>query len=289
LPGELNISQQAFHLPAASGGRFCVWRAPAAQALRGLVLHVPAFAEEMNKSRRMTAMAAREMAARGFGVLEIDLLGCGDSPGDFGDAIWETWVEDVATAFAWLDAQGDAPKWLWCVRAGALLASAALPRLPGPVSMLLWQPVVSGRQYLTQFLRLKLAADMLAAGQEGAGTRELREQLARGHAVEVAGYRLAAELASGIERSQFSTDGGRVRSVAWFEVSTAPASGISPVARSHVEALESQGVRVDARSIRGPGFWQTVEIEDCPELVSASAAALQSELERELSRDPALP
>jgi exosortase A-associated hydrolase 2 len=266
-----------------------VWRAPAARELRGLVLHVPAFAEEMNKSRRMTARAARELAARGFGVLQIDLLGCGDSPGDFGDASWEAWIDDVAAGFAWLRTQGDAPMWLWGLRAGALLASEVLPRLPETVSLLLWQPVISGRQYVTQFLRLKLAADALAVAKEGAGMRQLRERLARGEALEVAGYRLDSALAAGIERSEFSTHGARVRYAAWFEVSAALSADISPVARSHAALLESQGVRIDVRAIRGPSFWQTVEIEDCPELATASAAALEVEAERELARDPAVP
>jgi len=33
----------------------------------------------MNKSRRMAALQARVFAAMGFGVLQIDLFGCGDS------------------------------------------------------------------------------------------------------------------------------------------------------------------------------------------------------------------
>ncbi len=40
-----------------------------------LVVHVHAFAEEMNKSRRMAAMQSRALAAAGFAVLQIDLLG----------------------------------------------------------------------------------------------------------------------------------------------------------------------------------------------------------------------
>jgi exosortase A-associated hydrolase 2 len=290
LPGELNIAQQAFHLPARSGWRFCIWRAPARRPLRGLVLHVPAFAEEMNKSRRMTAMAARDMAASGFGVLQVDLLGCGDSCGDFGDATWDAWIEDLLAAFAWLRMRSDTPVWLWSLRAGALLASAVLPRLADPASMLLWQPVVSGKQHLTQFLRLKLAADALALGQDGAGTRALRERLASGQPIEVGGYRLAPALADGLERAEFPPSDARMRSVAWLEVRASPAGDLSPAARSCLAGLESRGIRIHARSIHGPGFWQTVEIEECPDLVAATTAALEceDEGERELSRDPAL-
>jgi alpha/beta superfamily hydrolase len=41
----------------------------------------------MNKARRMAALQARALAALGYGVLLLDLHGCGDSSGDFGDSL----------------------------------------------------------------------------------------------------------------------------------------------------------------------------------------------------------
>ena len=43
---------------------------------------VKAWAEEMNKARRMAALQARLLAENGYAVLQIDLHGCGDSSGD---------------------------------------------------------------------------------------------------------------------------------------------------------------------------------------------------------------
>ena len=65
----------------ALGQRFALYHAPRL-GIRGLVVHVHPFAEEMNKSRRMAALQARALAAEGFAVLQLDLLGCGDSAGD---------------------------------------------------------------------------------------------------------------------------------------------------------------------------------------------------------------
>ena len=96
----------------------------------GLVVHVHPFAEEMNKARRMAALQARALAAEGFAVLQIDLMGCGDSEGDLADTRWDDWLDDVAHATTWLRQQhpGTAseapPLWLWGLRAGALLAEA---------------------------------------------------------------------------------------------------------------------------------------------------------------------
>src|SRR5687768_8838655 len=79
---------EAMFLSAPHGGRrFCLLHMPSRPA-RALVVYVHPFAEEMNKSRRMAALQARALAASGHAVLQIDLLGCGDSSGDFGDASW---------------------------------------------------------------------------------------------------------------------------------------------------------------------------------------------------------
>ncbi|WP_229425321.1 hypothetical protein [Massilia sp. Se16.2.3] len=75
----------AFFLDTQGGRRFCLYHAPIGEC-RGALVYVHPFAEEMNRSRRMAALQARALAARGIGVLQLDLHGCGDSVGDFGDA-----------------------------------------------------------------------------------------------------------------------------------------------------------------------------------------------------------
>jgi exosortase A-associated hydrolase 2 len=283
----VKIRQEALYLPLSCGDRFCVWRAPAGGApTRGVVLHAPAFAEEMNKSRRMTAWAARELAAQGFGVLQVDLLGCGDSSGDFGDSSWERWIDDLLEASAWVRQQGTGPFWLWGLRAGALLVSALLPKLPHPAALLLWQPVLSGKQQLTQFLRLALASEMLNESADRQGTKQLRERLNAGETLEIAGYRLAPALALGLENASLSIAPEHVVSLSWLEIGSSP--DVTPAARSAIRALQDKGVRVEARSVIGPSFWQTVEIEDCPAVVEATLSALSVENDRELSRDSVL-
>lgn len=285
----MSVEQQPFYLPVNGGRRFCVWRAPRApDPMRGVVLHVPAFAEEMNKSRRMTAWAARELASRGFGVLQIDLLGCGDSSGDFGDATWNDWVDDIVAASAWIRAQCNGPLWLWGLRAGALLATAALPLVGSKPSLLLWQPVLSGRHYLTQFLRLKLAAGLSDERRDSGGTEALREALRQGRPIEVAGYRLSPALAAGLDAAELALTAANVGRVVWIEVTGAEPPALLPASQSRISGLHAQEMQVSATAVRGPGFWQTLEIEDCSDLIDASVIALHSEGERELSRDPAL-
>src|SRR6476646_41057 len=115
-----------FFLADETGGqRLGILHRPATDRVRGAIVHVHAFAEEMNKARRMAALQARAFANAGYAVLQCDLLGCGDSSGDFGDATWDAWVDDVLLACRWLTERTRAPLWLWGLRAGCLLAGEA--------------------------------------------------------------------------------------------------------------------------------------------------------------------
>ena len=68
---------------------------PDARPASGWVVHVPAFAEEMNKSRAMVSRQARALAARGYAVVVPDLYGTGDSAGELREATWALWQRNV--------------------------------------------------------------------------------------------------------------------------------------------------------------------------------------------------
>jgi exosortase A-associated hydrolase 2 len=273
---------EAFYLnvPAGPGltSRFCLYHAPPRdQAPAGLVIHVHAFAEEMNKSRRMAAIQSRAFAAAGWATLQIDLLGCGDSDGDFGDASWSLWVADVVAASRWLLARHThagtpLPLYLWGHRAGALIAVQAAGQLDVDANFLLWHPAVSGRAMLQQFLRLKTMADLERRAKPGA-QQALRQWLAAGNSVDVAGYTLTAALAQGLEQAQLTPPPARAAQVVWLEMSQHPDLQLSPAALAAVATWRLAGHRVHAQAVRGPAFWQTVEIEDAPALVTATMAA----------------
>jgi uncharacterized protein len=280
-------SSTPFFLDDGAGGqRLCVHYPAvlaAAAAPRGQILLLPPFAEEMNKSRRMIALAARAFAAAGVEVLTIDLLGCGDSSGDFGDAAWTRWSDDVRLAVGWLDARAmpgpdsaKPPLWLWGLRAGALLAPAAFDlALDRPLHLLLWQPVTAGKLQLQQFMRLRVAADLIGGQAKGA-VQAMRDQLARGEPVEIAGYLLAPALAEGLESAQLKPS-PRVRRVAWLELSPREDATLTPAATMAVEAWTAQGAEVRAAVCQGPSFWAATEIEEAPRLIEASLAALTAD------------
>ena len=280
------MNTEVFFLPAGDGQRFCLYH-PAVSApgggARGQVVYVHPFAEEMNKSRRMAALQARALSAAGFDVLQIDLLGCGDSSGDSGDATWAAWVHDVTLACHWLRGRAGAqvpdaaapPLWLWGLRSGCLVATQAARALAEPCNFLFWAPTASGKAVLQQFLRLKAAAN-LADGSGKAVLVGLRSDLAQGKSVEVAGYQLSSALASGLEAADLTAPAARQPAprMEWFELSTRPDASLSPVALQTIGQWQSAGYAVGSHLARGPAFWQTSEIEDAPELVQATTQAL---------------
>lgn len=258
-----------FFLPASPGARFCLYHAPRGVA-RHAVVFVHAFAEEMNKSRRMVALQARALSLLGVAVLTIDLYGCGDSDGDFGDARWDIWKDDLAAAVRWLKSEVDAPVSLWGQRLGALLAlDFAGDSGERFDRFVLWQPVASGETFMTQFLRLKVAAEMLAGGQTG--TSKLRARLAGGEPLEVAGYSLAPELVAAIDRQKLAPLARPGNRIHWLEVVSEAGRELTPVAARIVEAWRAVGAEVDVACVPGESFWTTQEITECPALVAATS------------------
>ncbi len=239
---------------------------------KGVVLLIPPFAEEMNKSRRMLSLAARALNQKGYATALPDLYGTGDSDGDFGDAHWDGWVDDLSVTLKWLQARNDAPVHLLALRAGALLAARlAADHAFRPASVVLWNPVTQGKQALTQFLRLSIAGNLVGGG--GESTADLRQRLMDGESLEIAGYMLAPALAQGLDEATL----GPLAEVPperliWLEVSSRDEPALSPVGQRQVEAWQSMGVPVTAQAVPGDAFWSTAELVDVPELVAATEA-----------------
>jgi exosortase A-associated hydrolase 2 len=263
---------EAFFLDASPGRRFCLY-VPPATPCRGSILYVHPFAEELNRARRMAAMQARAFAARGYGVLLLDLHGCGDSSGDFGDARWDTWKADLALGAAWLRRRLDAPLTLWGLRLGALLALDAARSLDSPVhQFLLWQPVQQGSSYLTQFLRLRTAGAMMDGDIVPSGTDTLRKLLAAGEMVEVAGYDLAPGLAAAIDRLAPLDAWMPGCPVHWFEA-TRTVDHVLPAGAARVSAAwRGCGVDVRVHALPCPTFWITPEVDASIEWLAATTS-----------------
>lgn len=264
---------QPLFIPGHMGSRFCLFHAAKGRA-RGAVIYFHPFAEELNKSRRMAALQARSMADAGFFVLQIDLLGCGDSHGGFEDASWQAWHSDAQLAYRWLRERTEAPLTLWGLRAGCLLAASVGDLLPEEANYLFWQPVVSGKQHFQQFMRLKMAGE-LASGTSKGVIEHLKNQLAASETVEIAGYLISPELADGLTNANLLPPTiSAEKKLTWLDLSAKEGADISPATRTAADRWQKSGFLVDVHMVRGPSFWQTSETEVAPELIEATLAAL---------------
>ena len=264
---------EAFFLDSGEERRFCLLHLPAGQAHSALV-YVHPFAEEMNRSRHVAAQTARTLAAQGTAVLLIDLHGCGDSGGDFADARWDSWKRDLDAACALLAERCGVWPGMLGLRLGALLAlDYARSAARAPARLLLWQPVLSGAAYLTQFLRLRTARGMLEGSQQGEGTEALRARLSAEGQLEVAGYMLAAPLAAAID----ALDARELAPAGadWFEVVAAEGRAPSPASARMADAWRAAGCALGMHTVPAPAFWNTPELADAGTLVQATAAVMR--------------
>jgi exosortase A-associated hydrolase 2 len=267
---------QAFFLSTPTGQRFCLFH-PARAAPKGSVLYLHPFAEELNTTRRVVAQQARALAQAGFAVLQIDLMGCGDSEGELVDATWEAWLQDAQHAHNWLTDHAQGPHWLWSMRGGSLLATALAARLPQLPHLLLWQPVITGQQMLQQFLRLHAAGQWLAEGNKGDSPAKT---LAAGRPVDIAGYTLTPALAAGLGAARMVSVAAHAPEgpgrLVWLETTTQPEPALGPASLTHLESWRAAGWTVDAQPVTAPAFWQTVGTEEAPALIAATLQALDA-------------
>jgi exosortase A-associated hydrolase 2 len=269
---------EPFFLPDEAGRLYCVYHRPEPGAvLRGNILCVPPFNEEMNRCRSMITLQARAFADAGFGTLVVDLPGTGDSDGDHGDATWESWQAAVRAGHRWLAERGGCTA-VWGLRLGVALALSALRGLQGaPRRVIAWLPVADGKIHLTQFLRVRIAAQIDNTTAPKETTASMREQLARGQSVEVAGYEINPRLAASLDALRLDdVSPDPATRVLWLEQARdvegpdAVADALAPVSQRVVDKWASRGIEVSVQFFKGPAFWQLYERAVAPEIISRS-------------------
>ncbi|NOX35784.1 MAG: hydrolase 2, exosortase A system-associated [Deltaproteobacteria bacterium] len=275
----MNHKRDVFFIPSKSGDLFAVYYHPSGQTsfARGDILYIHPFADEMNKSRRMAALQAGLFSQKGFGILQIDLFGCGDSKGEFGDATWDIWKDNINTAIEWLIVKKGKKISLWGLRLGALLMMDFVKNSRVPIEKyIFWQPVLNGKMAMHQFFRLALASQIMGRDQES--SKEIREKLSREQNVEIGGYELNHELVNMIERINMADlcplPGSRI---IWKEISFNDSGNIAPGTSKLVENFKQKGCIVETELVKGNSFWNTIEIAILPELIQSTTNSMISD------------
>ncbi len=264
-------------IEGASGRLFSVLHRPGegAPALRGVVLCLQGFNEELNRCRSMVTLQAQAFAGQGLATLVLDLFGTGDSEGEHDDARWELWQADVKRALQHLQGKLQVPVVaLWGIRLAAILAAQMKSELPD-AQLLLWQPVLDGKMHLTQFLRVRMAAQLDRPDLPKETTQSMRAQLAQGESVEVGGYALHPQFTRALDGLKLANHppapGARVL---LLEQASADKPELSLPNQGLLSAWQQAGVRIEGQAFVGPAFWQVHERALAPDLIEKSTAWL---------------
>jgi exosortase A-associated hydrolase 2 len=256
---SFSYSLEAGFLECPERRLFHVLMRPETSLVRGSVLFLHPFAEEMHMARRNVSAQARLLAAHGYNVMLLDMTGCGDSPGDFVDATWPIWKEDANLALDYLSGMGDVPVTIWGLRLGSLMACHVALERKDIAQLLLWQPVLNGEQQIDQFLRLRTAAGVIGNGVTF-DRKSLWGELRQNRSLEIAGYELSPEMALGISQLRLMDCLPRC-SVAWLEVSPGRDMALSLPSQNVTAHWQDQGVKVESRAVHGDPFWRNQDAD----------------------------
>ena len=126
---------------------------PPDSARRTAVLLCPAWGHEYMASHRATRQLAMRVAQGGWPVLRFDWRGTGDSGGTGERASLDEWTDDIRDATAELQRRTQCRDVVITgLRLGASLACLRRPA-DIPHAMVLWDPIVDGRTWLSDLIR----------------------------------------------------------------------------------------------------------------------------------------
>lgn len=241
------------------------------------MLVIPPFAEEMNKCRQMVTRVAMRLAQDGLVTVIPDLTGTGDSGGEFADADWTLWRDDLVRAAQWCNSTIGPVTAVLAIRLGCALAceEAVLGALPALSRSVFWQPVLDGSRHLMQFLRLRVAASMANDVKES--ITDLRHELASCGEVEIAGYRISRRLAAELEAVRVPPVlPAALGAVDWFEVVRQEGTPLPPATIGLLQASRAVGRDIFESTVVGKPFWAATEIVTNDELVRTTCESLMS-------------
>ena len=239
---------------------------------RKAVVFVPPFAEELNRSKRMFVLCARQLASAGLDAVCFDYAGTGDSYGNWGEFELSDWQANLTAVCDYLYNSGINDVSLVALRFGALVAAETIST--GNVSIakcVLWDPVENGEGFIRQLIRLKIAAAMAEEAKK-ISTKDVQAAIDQQGFVEIAGYSLSAPLIDSIKKLKLRDTIEAVvenSSLYWVTLTgknQASKSSFRPA--SLPEGLEKQ---VSIQQINDVRFWMQQEVTVAPTLLQKTS------------------
>lgn len=224
---------------------FAVWRG-VPNARRAWVL-TPPFAEEEKSARRVLTEIASQFQSRGESSLLFSFRGQGDSGGDFSAMSLDDWREDLASAIE--ETKRRAPSatiGVLGVRLGASLALQVAARRDDVAELILLEPLLSGKSFLSQqLMRQKIRAGLTGSASEEAGDNATFDDLD--------GWPLGTKMKNDLNALDLSRDTPRFKgTVQVFQIG--PKAEVAPSLRAFCDKLSAP-----VAALVMPPFWNLLD------------------------------
>ncbi|MCD2105312.1 alpha/beta hydrolase [Rhodococcus erythropolis] len=124
---------------------------PISGTAREAVVMCPPLGKEHIDTYRGMRLLGEKLAARGMAAFRFEYAGVGDSAGAEDDPVALTfWLESIVSAVDYVRRAGAESVSIVGLRVGALLAASALEACGTVNSIVLWDPILTGRNYLRE-------------------------------------------------------------------------------------------------------------------------------------------
>jgi exosortase A-associated hydrolase 2 len=265
-----NGTEQHVTLRSDGAGLYAMGHEPAGPARGTVVICNPMFEERKSAQVVLVAMS-RVLCGDGWRVLRFDYRGCGDSPGAFRDFTPSDWVDDVRSAVeACSAATPAAPVTLLGLRMGAALAVRAALTRRDVGAVVLWEPVVSGRDYLEQELRKMLVKEMVTFGRSRISRAVLVKELEEGREIDFDGYPVSPLLYRGLCAIDGVRDAERLRRPLLLVHATHQERASAAIQTLHTALRAANPDGTTFRIVKQQPFWNLIGFAEFSALIDVT-------------------
>jgi len=216
------------------------------------------FLEEKVFSHPVYINFARKLSAEGWPVLRFDYEGDGDSEGDYRKIGLREWVDDVEDAISFVRGRHFAKSVnLFGLRLGASIACLAAKK-NACTNLLLWEPVMDGRDYFQECLRLNLTTQLATYRKVVEDRKQLMANLNDGKTINISGYEVDRLMADSISSMNLATQLDDITCL--VHIIAFVRAGAEPV-RNDMQPLTA-GRKVNLRVLEVHQFWNEPRFYD---------------------------
>jgi exosortase A-associated hydrolase 2 len=230
------------------------------------VILAPPFGEEMNRSKRMFVLCARQLANLGFHAICFDYAGTGDSEGDWEEFGYVDWQQNLKDVCEYAYRQELCEVGLIALRLGAPLAAKLLAEKELHIKhCVFWDPIENGQDFFRQLMRTKLVAEM-AVGGEKKTTKEFLDELELVGHIEIGGYCITKSLAAELNNIKLSDSFPTLlqcTNLDWLQINSS-ASNNACMPSSISESIQR---KVAFSTVEDIKFWMQQEVTLAPNLL----------------------